>query len=263
MKNILKLITLLTVTLFVSVSCDYDESNYDMLTKEIDANAKYYVQFKNANKALRTSVDASGNLVNIQSTIDVALLGAPLTKDLVVKLTIDPTSTISSDKYSLSATSVTIPAGKTSGSVTITGFANKMTIDKTEKLVINLDAGEFNAPAGLKLNYSLYRICALDPTTIVGNWTLKMSDSYGDGWNGAAVTAVINGVSTNYTLDDGPSGTHTINVPAGSQTLKFLFKSGDWDEEVTFEILAPNGNKAATGGPTPKVGEIILNACVL
>lgn len=264
MKNILRIITLLTVTLFVAVGCDYDESQYDVLTNKLDAtNTDYYVQFKNANKSLRTGVDASGNLVNISTTIDVALLGAPQAQDVVVKLTIDPTTTISPDKYTLSATSVTIPAGKTSASVTLTAFAAKMAIDQTVKLVINLDAGAKNAPAGLKLNYSLYRICALDPSTIVGNWTLKMEDSYGDGWNGAAITAVIDGVSTDHTLADGLSGTKIVNVPAGSKTLKFLFKSGDWDSEVTFEILAPNGNVAGKGGPTPKVGEIVLNACVL
>lgn len=94
-----------------------------------------------------------------------------------------------------------------------------------------------------------------------GNYTIKMNDSYGDGWNDAAIKVVIDGVGTDYTLANGSAGTTVVNVPNGTTTLTFEFVSGDWDSEVTFEIVSPSGNVIAKGGPSPDEGELILDLC--
>lgn len=105
-------------------------------------------------------------------------------------------------------------------------------------------------------------VCSQVINDPVGNWTIQLNDSYGDGWNGAAIRAVVNGVGTNYTLADGAAGVQVVTVPPGTQTLTFEFVSGDWDSEVTYTITSPRGNVIAKGGPSPAVGVLTLNLCV-
>lgn len=98
-------------------------------------------------------------------------------------------------------------------------------------------------------------------TPFSGDYELTMADSFGDGWNGAKITVTIDGVATEYTIDDGSAGSATITVADGASSLKFEFSGGDFDEEVTFSITDPFGNEAAAGGPSPPDGEIFLNIC--
>ncbi|MCF6223781.1 MAG: hypothetical protein L3J34_08640 [Flavobacteriaceae bacterium] len=93
-----------------------------------------------------------------------------------------------------------------------------------------------------------------------GDYKIVMQDSYGDGWNGASISVVIDGVSTDYTIA-GSSGTEIVNIPVGSTTGVFIFKSGAWDSEITFQIYTPSGNLGVSTGPSPVVGEIALNLC--
>ncbi len=94
------------------------------------------------------------------------------------------------------------------------------------------------------------------------DYTIQMVDSYGDGWNGAAIRVIIDGVATDYTITSGASGTAVVTVPPGTSTLSFEFVSGDWDSEVTFTITSAKGNVIASGGPSPAEGTLKLNLCV-
>jgi hypothetical protein len=104
-------------------------------------------------------------------------------------------------------------------------------------------------------------VCSQTILNPVGNWTIEMADSYGDGWNGAAIKVVVNGVGTDYTLNNGSAGSTVVVVPPGTTSLRFEFVSGDWDSEVTFKIRSPKGNVIAQGGPSPGIGVLTLNLC--
>ncbi|WKN29672.1 hypothetical protein PZB74_11915 [Porifericola rhodea] len=93
------------------------------------------------------------------------------------------------------------------------------------------------------------------------DYTISMADSYGDGWNGAAINVVIDDVTTSYTLDAGSSGTTVVTVPEGTTSLAFEFVSGDYDSEVTYSITTEKGNTIASGGPAPPAGKITLDLC--
>ena len=115
-------------------------------------------------------------------------------------------------------------------------------------------------------NITINDYCVLQPSTIVGDWVLDMQDAYGDGWNGASVTFEIDGVGTDYVLDDFcldgcVTGTVTITVPAGSTTLRFFYNSGAWDSEVTFQIIGPTGTEVGSYGLSPAAGEFTIDAC--
>lgn len=160
-----------------AVSCDYDETNYDQLTEPIDPNATYYVQFADAERNLESGVDLQGELVDVTTTIDVALLGAPRSEDVVVDLEILPSTTIDPSMYELSATSVTIPAGETSGQVTLITNTELMPPGETFNFDVALNAGEHNATKGTELHYTLRRIefCALEngSADLVGSYSVQ------------------------------------------------------------------------------------------
>lgn len=110
--------------------------------------------------------------------------------------------------------------------------------------------------------YTASIVCSETPP-IPGTWTIDGEDSFGDGWNGAAVIASIDGVEQGpFTFDSGSSGSFTFEVPVGAEDLDILFVSGDFDSEVSFEITSSAGNlkgefsSPAAGTPLP------LNYCV-
>ena len=109
--------------------------------------------------------------------------------------------------------------------------------------------------------YESQILCNPD-TPITGDYLVNMQDSWGDGWNGAALKVTIDGVATDYTIDSGSSSSHTINVPIGSSTLTWEFVSGAWDSEITFQIIGPNsGDVIGDFGPSPAEGPLGLNYC--
>tara|TARA_R110002073_G_scaffold336208_1_gene530908 strand:+ start:40969 stop:41871 length:903 start_codon:yes stop_codon:yes gene_type:complete len=180
MKNILKHFTLIFAACLVTISCDYDEDNFALLSDPVDPNATYYIQFKDASKSLQTAVDPSdGSNIDISTTVTVGLLGMPRSQDIQVNVAVDPSSTIEPSMYTLSSTSITIPAGSTSGSVDLVTNSDLMPEGEVLELVLNVDAGANTATAGTKLVYELERIkfCLMTLEDYVGTWT--GTDSWG------------------------------------------------------------------------------------
>lgn len=104
-------------------------------------------------------------------------------------------------------------------------------------------------------------IKCIPPSPVPGEYLIEMEDSWGDGWNGASIDVVIDGVSSSYTIDDGTAGSATFTVPEGTTEFTLEFVSGDFDGEVSYEITAPTGETAISDGPSPAVGAITLNIC--
>ena len=118
------------------------------------------------------------------------------------------------------------------------------------------------------------------PTTAVpGDYTINMTDSYGDGWNGGYLSFVLDGKETKIGIPDfweeypdlnaelvwtpvsGYSqATAVFNVPEGSKDLKVSWSKGDWDSEVSYEIVGPYGALAVSES-NPTAGTKILNIC--
>ena len=176
MKNIFKLIFTISIASIFLFSCD-EEVGFDALVSAPNADATYYVQFLNAAKTMETGVTESGALVEAKSTIAVSLMGMPGNSDIKVDLTPDPANTLTPAMYTLSANSVTIPAGKSSGSINFSTKAASMPVGQTLKFVLNMSAGEHNSPSatGIKLTYNVKRIefCPLanGAADLVGTWS--------------------------------------------------------------------------------------------
>lgn len=178
MKNIFKIFIFLIMGLTLIVSCTYDETNYESLFNETDANATYFIQFANASQSAETGVTEDGGLIEIVTTVAVTLMGQPQNQDIVVNFVADASNTMNQDMYTLSANSITIPAGKTSGSVDFSTIAENMPVGETVVFALELDAGEHTTPNtnGKKLSYNLKRIqfCPLEngAADFEGSWSV-------------------------------------------------------------------------------------------
>ena len=176
MKNIFKLFFAISVTTIFLFSCD-EEVAFDAIISAPEEGASFYVQFIDAAKTMETGVTESGSLVEAKSTVAVSLMGMPQGQEIKVDLTPDPANTLTPSMYTLSASSITIPAGKTSGSVQFSTIASKMPVGQSLKFVMNMSAGDHNSPSatGTKLTYNVKRIefCPLENgvATLVGSWS--------------------------------------------------------------------------------------------
>ncbi|WP_299532106.1 hypothetical protein [Ulvibacterium sp.] len=102
-------------------------------------------------------------------------------------------------------------------------------------------------------NFIVQIECApITDVSVGGTWTVDAFDSFGDGWNGASINFVIDGVNNSFTFGSGGSANFSIDVPDGS-TLLIFFSGGSFDEEVTFTVNSPSGPYAGgqTFGPNP------------
>lgn len=90
---------------------------------------------------------------------------------------------------------------------------------------------------------------------------LEISDSYGDGWDGAYLNVVIDGVVTKYTINTGSQETFELNVPSGS-SLELVYFPGNYENEHTYRLYAEDGTIILKDGPSPVPGSKVLNFCV-
>ncbi len=121
-------------------------------------------------------------------------------------------------------------------------------------------------------------VCLL-PEVPAGEWTINMSDSFGDGWQtndssgGDGLTVTLSngevfevGLCNPYVdvaydcVDNYDSGTATITIPEGVESAEWFFP-GDFYGEISFDIIAPSGNTVASVGAGAGAGVIALNLC--
>jgi|GEM_PF-236718 len=87
------------------------------------------------------------------------------------------------------------------------------------------------------------------------DYTIELFDSFGDGWNGSVLNVTVGGISTDYTFTTGNSAVFTIN--AGSNLpLTFTYTAGAFQNEVTYNILDPDGMIIFSDGPFPATGVV-------
>lgn len=88
-------------------------------------------------------------------------------------------------------------------------------------------------------------------------FTLELSDSFGDGWNGASLDIELDGVTTNYTFDFTAPNPSFITFPIivnETQSINITFNSGGWDTEASYRLLDPVGQVIYEDGNPPLIG---------
>ena len=88
------------------------------------------------------------------------------------------------------------------------------------------------------------------------NYKIQFIDFLGDGWDGAALTVVIQGDTNRYTLPDSTIG--FVDIPAiQNERLQFFFSAGAFDEEISYIIFDPLGAIIFNDGPFPDTGLVV------
>ncbi|MCB9188906.1 MAG: T9SS type A sorting domain-containing protein [Flavobacteriales bacterium] len=85
-------------------------------------------------------------------------------------------------------------------------------------------------------------------------YTIDMTDTWGDGWNGNQLEVSINGVATNYTLSSGASGTQTFNVNDNDIVVITYLGGGSFNSEVGWTVTDNNSNVLTSVFSSPTVG---------
>lgn len=90
-------------------------------------------------------------------------------------------------------------------------------------------------------NDGTFLLCARSTATPAPcSYTLRLTDSAGDGWNGGFVTLCINGVCTNYTVYGGASNV-VFSAPVGANITLSYTPAGGFQNQVGYSIQASNG----------------------
>ena len=84
-------------------------------------------------------------------------------------------------------------------------------------------------------------------------FTIDLVDTFGDGWNGASIDVIINGVITNYGMATGANASYTFTLNDGD-SWEIIFISGIFDNEIIYTFTDCNGNQIFTDGPNPVIG---------
>ena len=83
------------------------------------------------------------------------------------------------------------------------------------------------------------------------SYTFNLSDSWGDGWNGASLTIEQGGIPvTTLTLSSGNSSSESVNL-CDNVSISIVWNSGSYDSECSFSINDPAGNEIFATSGTP------------
>ena len=83
---------------------------------------------------------------------------------------------------------------------------------------------------------SVYEVKSFNTACESCVYTFNLTDSYGDGWNGASIEVSFSGGSSeSVTLSDGSTGTAQVEIPAG-ETMTLSWNIGSYDSETSFTI---------------------------
>ena len=93
------------------------------------------------------------------------------------------------------------------------------------------------------------------------NYKIQLIDFFGDGWDGAELSVVIQGDTSNYTLLD--STMRFVDIQAiQNERIQIFFSTGAFDEEISYIVFDPAGEIIFNDGPFPDTGLVVdIIAC--
>jgi hypothetical protein len=129
------------------------------------------------------------------------------------------------------------------------------------------------------MNYTTYIKC-IPKGAVPGIYSIALSDSYGDGWQGSLLKVTIDGVTKNYGIPssdadynailepisgDTSSGKAIFTIPEGTNSIKLEWVSGEYPGECSYTIeytkLDGSSKQVAITESTPSEGEKTLSIC--
>ncbi len=293
MKNFIK-VFFVTLSVFIVTSCSTEDKTIDVLFDTIERGAVLRTISFDGN-SFNISDPSSAWTVNLEEQdaqngglFQEIKLYARLVDNTPDNGTTPPTEglvkTIPASSFSSAGTPFGLPRGAVSATF-------QEALDAMGILTSDVDGGDAvllrlelvltdgrvytNNAAGTIAGGTFYRspfqysaaiVCGPVPPA-VGDWIFDMEDAYGDSWNGASLTVTLDGVATQFLVDEteATASVETLTVPTGTQVISIKFNSGTFDGEVGFTVTSANGNviveKIPYGAATPANAELI-NYCI-
>ncbi len=154
-----------------------------------------------------------------------------------------------------------IPTDLTPGTYSV--VIQDATMLESNPIMVTIGTTDTSIPVAPTAIPSTYDACAGDlsvpiEATVTGGsvestYTLNMIDSWGDGWNGASVDILLNGiVVATGTLPNGAAGSLNFNVFDGD-VLTTEWNSGTFDGECSFNIVDNNAVTIGSGTSTTMI----------
>lgn len=169
MKNIFKILTLLLVTSLVITSCEEDLVVFDNI------NGQTLAAFDRSSSDLAVIINENGSL-----TVQVNVTTAS-SSDRTINFSVVPeTTTALAENYTISGTSVTIPANEYNGFITID--ATDVSIETTPQVLsLRLDSVDGGIVNSTVHNVSIFQVCPVEETFFTGMYLIEQTSPYVDG----------------------------------------------------------------------------------
>lgn len=122
-------------------------------------------------------------------------------------------------------------------------------------LTVGIAAGSFKTNNKVTLISDENETARIPELASLCLYTLDMSDSYGDSWNGGYITVYIDGVEAGTYFAVGSNSVDTIPV-GGGKSLELRYTAGEYENENSYVLRDPDGNIIFSDGPTPGTGSV-------
>ena len=139
-------------------------------------------------------------------------------------------------------------SGTTDISTTSTYDLTGLTAGSNYTVYVTADCGADGTSSATSVNFNT-ALCEVEDQC---TYTLNLTDSYGDGWNGASVTIKQNDVTIANATVPSNSSSNTVNVMlCDGQSTTLVWNQGSYDSECYFVLLDPWGNEVFATSGTP------------
>ena len=171
-KTKILLLSLILVSFF---ACDKDDANVNNVYDNV--NGQTLISFQGNSSDLAVTIDDVGS---VDITVEASTVSS---SDRTVSISIDPESTANPENYSLSSTTITIPANEYFGSVTINGVDNS--VDTTaETIILNIDSTSEASTLGTSTHtVNIFQVCPVPSDYFVGSYLIEQMTPQIDGYS--------------------------------------------------------------------------------
>lgn len=221
MKKYLKISLLLMLVVALFNACETDDYNFEFsedinLTRFYELETKYAVTADQTPKDIQLKV--SGKVMSKDITLTIEVGGT--TDTVYVGKDKYTTTAVSGTHYSLSTTSVTIPAGESFGTIPVTGLFAGLDADGPQDLVLKITSSSIESASYNQLMViHMEKSCPFVSSEFVGTWELTDYSYFDDAFmapydveitNDAADPSILYLTGIGLGWDPGPWNTYTF-----------------------------------------------------
>ena len=142
-----------------------------------NVNGQTLIAFQGTSSDLSVVIDDTGS---VDVTIESSTVS---TSDRSVSVSVDPSSTANPENYSLSTTTVVIPAGTHFGTLTISGVDNSVETT-AETIVLNIDSVSADSTINTNAHtVNIFQVCPVPAGFFTGNYLIEQTTPQIDGYS--------------------------------------------------------------------------------